>query len=1132
MCLRSIPAAVFAATAFAGFLLGQGSTTLTTQPHDRITASVNSGQTVVLSGNVHPLTMGSASQATTSEVPMQQMILSLKPDAQQSAALEQLIAQQQDPKSPLYHRFLSPQEFGAHFGVSQADLDKTVAWLAAHGFTIDEIPTGRRTIVFSGTSTHIANAFNTKIRQYISADKVHFANATDPQIPAALADVVGGIVKLHDFQHKPSLVTVKAVPKANAEAAQFTSSSGSHYLSPADYSTIYNLKTLSSSGVDGTGQSIAVIARSHISLSDIQSFRQSFGLPVNDPTIVIVNSDPGTLQGDSTETTLDTEWAGAIAPRASIKVITAASTSSADGIDLAAQFAVNHNVAPIITLSYGSCEAYMGSAGTAFYHSLWQQAAAQGQTVLVSSGDSGAAGCNGGSDSSGSMTGVNGLCTSPYSTCVGGTQFNDNGNPGQYWLPGNNSVYGSAISYVPEVVWNESGSNGGSGLWAGGGGPSLYFSKPSWQSGPGVPADGRRDVPDVSLTAAGHDGYIIVQYGSMYAVGGTSAAAPSFAGMMALVNQQTGVRQGNANTVLYPLAANQANGGAAVFHDITSGSNTVPGVTGFKATAGYDLASGLGSVDAALMVRHWTDASKPVSPTITLTASSTSLSLKAGTSLQATITSTTSSTLKTAVTLSVSGVPPGLTATLGASSIASPGSGAVALTITAASNLKGGTYNFNVNAQGGGQATTVAISVVVPTPTFTLAASTTVAAYTADSPILPVTLTPQNGFSSPVTMSLKGLAPGVAATFTSSTVNVNTVATTNVNFAISKAATAGSYPLTITAIGGGITQSTLVTLVISARASCTLAANPGSLKLTAGQAASIQVVCGNIQGNFSTPLTYAVTGQPSGVAAAFSSVAAAAGATTTLNLNSPLSAVNGSYGLIVVANAPGFTQSLVVPLTISAASTFTLTPSTTSVTVKPGGSGQIGFSLAHVGGFNSAVALTVSGVPAGVSAALSRTSMPAPGDGLNSMAFAVLSTAKPGTYPIILTASGGGVTQTALLSLTVASPADFAFSVSSNSLAVQQGGAAANLTVSTGNFTGGFNSTITITYTNLAPGMNWRWIGGTAANNMVNNTVGFFVPAYTPVGVYPITVTATGAGITHSATINITVTTAAGQNKK
>jgi subtilase family serine protease len=184
---------------------------------------------------------------------------------------------------------------------------------------------------------------------------------------------------------------------------------------------------------------------------------------------------------------------------------------------------------------------------------LWQQAAAQGITVFVSSGDSGAAGCDSASSSRASHgLAVNGLCSTPYSVCVGGTKFNDV-NPSLYWSPKNASgTQSSALSYMPEVAWNESGP--GAGLWSSGGGASGIYGKPSWQSGTGIPADSRRDVPDVSFAAAAHDGYLIYQDGGVYVVGGTSAATPAFAGVMALIVQSNSARQGNANTFFYPLA--------------------------------------------------------------------------------------------------------------------------------------------------------------------------------------------------------------------------------------------------------------------------------------------------------------------------------------------------------------------------------------------------------------------------------------------------------------------------------------------------------------------------------------------------------------------------------------------------
>src|SRR5229473_8028143 len=358
-----------------------------------------------------------------------------------------------------------------------------------------------------------------------------------------------------------------------------------------------------------------------------------------------------------------------------------------------------------MSTSFGLCEASLGSSGNAFLNSLWQQAAAQGISVFVSSGDNGAAGCDSASAASATHGhGVNGLCSTPFSACVGGTEFNDTSTPSLYWMASNVSgAQSSAISYIPEAAWNESAP--GYGLWASGGGMSAIYAKPSWQPGTGVPADGKRDVPDVSLSSAGHDGYLIYQEGGLYVVGGTSAASPSFAGVIALVVQHAGARQGNANTVFYSLAAKQRAGGASVFHDIISGSNSVPGQTGFNAAAGYDQATGLGSVDASVLVNHWSDATPPPTPGFHATLSASSISVAAGSNKTTTVNITVSGSFNAAVYLSVTGLPSGVSATFTPVTLAAPGSGASVLRISPTSKAKPGTYSVTVSAASSGSPT-------------------------------------------------------------------------------------------------------------------------------------------------------------------------------------------------------------------------------------------------------------------------------------------------------------------------------------------------------------------------------------------------------------------------------------------
>jgi subtilase family serine protease len=406
-----------------------------------------------------------------------------------------------------------------------------------------------------------------------------------------------------------------------------------------------------------------------------------------------------------------------VAKNATVKFVISKSTATTDGVDLSAQYIVTNNLAAVMSTSFGQCESSMGTSENTFYNNLWSQAAAQGITSFVSSGDSGSAGCNGGSDLTGSGRAVSGLASTPFNVAVGGTQFNDTANPGAFWSATNNATdHSSVLSYVPEIAWNESGNvTGGSGLWSSSGGVSGLYAKPSWQACVGVPADGMRDVPDVSLTAAGHDGYLVIQghtatVSGLGAVGGTSASSPSFAGLLALVVQKTGARQGNANTKFYSLANAQYTGaGPAIFHDTTSGNNSVPGVTGFNCGSGYDAVTGVGSVDANAMVNNWNGTP---APDFAISASPAALSLAASTAGNATITTTVSGGFNAAIALSATGVPTGASVSFTPASIAAPGSGTSTMTVNAGT-AAAGTYTITVTGSGGTKTHTTSISLTV-----------------------------------------------------------------------------------------------------------------------------------------------------------------------------------------------------------------------------------------------------------------------------------------------------------------------------------------------------------------------------------------------------------------------------------
>ncbi len=731
------------------------SAALAQAPANRVTGRIDEAQVTTLLGNVHPMARGDFDQgAVNADTPLEQMMLQLEPSAAQQAALDALVEAQHDPRSPIYHQWITPAEYGARFGASGQDVARITSWLSEHGFVVNEITANQRQIVFSGNVGQVEDTFHTAIHRYLVGSVSHIANTQDPQIPSALAGVVGGIVSLHDFR----LVSEIGSRTSLTVRPRYTGGS-THYLYPADWATLYDLNPLYKAGTNGTGTTIAIVARSNINLADVAGFRAAAGLTARIPSVILVSTNPGLVAGDQDESTLDVEWSGAVAPSATIKFVVATSTATTDGIDLSAQYVVNHATAQVMSTSYGSCEADMGATEMSFYNSLWQQAASEGISSLVSSGDAGAAGCFSGSSSSASSTGVNGLCSSPYSTCVGGTELNEGSNSAAYWSSTNGPGDSSALGYIPEVVWNESGIKGGSGLWASGGGASLHYSQPAWQKGvSGISAaNGMRAVPDVATSASAHDGYIIVENGSYYVISGTSASAPSFAGVMALVVEtHGGLGQGNANPSLYGLL----NASKSPFHATPGGNNSVPGVSGFTASgAAYNLATGLGSVDGAVLVNEWGGKLSTTNPKIdfVLTPSASQGTVLAGKTASFTLSVTESGGGQNKVFLTA-------TATAGLMGSISPGSilpGTTAtVTVTAPSTMTTGAKNITVTGSDstGTQTATYTLT-VLPLPTLSLnAASTSVTVMGGTSSTIAFTAVTGGSFTGSISYSVSWAA--------------------------------------------------------------------------------------------------------------------------------------------------------------------------------------------------------------------------------------------------------------------------------------------------------------------------------------------------------------------------------------
>ncbi|MGO9022366.1 MAG: protease pro-enzyme activation domain-containing protein [Syntrophobacteraceae bacterium] len=602
---------------------------------------------MVLHGNVHPKARPEFDVGPTDpSLPMNRTILLLKIATEKQAKLDRLVAEQQDPSSPNFHHWLTPEEFGKRFGRSPEEIATVKGWLISHGFTIDETAKSGTWINFSGAAADVNRAFHTEMHDYQVNGQLRHANSTDPSIPRALAGLVAGPVSLHNFPRKAMHTPRRHIPDAEKPQAKrqpgYTEpDNGGYDLAPGDFAVIYDVNAVYNMGYNGAGVTIAVVERTIPAQGDSQeaaikaaitkwnTFRSTFGLPDNPPVITVNGPSPGdTGVDDDAEADLDVEWAGAVAPGATINCVTSKTTYSADGVDLSAQYIVDNNLAPIMSDCFGTCESQNTTPpmDNAFYNSLWEQAASQGITVFVVTGDSGAYACTDDNGNPISPKAVNGLASTPYNIAVGGTALS---SAPQYWNndPSTENIPDgvSALGYMPEVAWNEWNAAPYYDWteWASGGGPSSLYPKPAWQVCPGVPSDGARDMPDVSLNSdvyVGYRVYTCYNYSgpctatdgnpanAFFVFGGTSAASPSFAGIMALIVQsEGGERQGNINTTLYQLANAQysgVSGASPVFHDITSGTNGFVGdgvdLPGYSCstTPGYNLVTGLGSVDA------------------------------------------------------------------------------------------------------------------------------------------------------------------------------------------------------------------------------------------------------------------------------------------------------------------------------------------------------------------------------------------------------------------------------------------------------------------------------------------------------------------------------------------------------
>ena len=991
-----------AATVVLGLLIAVPAQAQVSSARSIITQRVDEGKLVILHGNTRPeATANNDRGALPFDTRMEHMMLQLQRSPEREKELRQYIDELETPGSPNYHKWLTAQEFGERYGLAQRDLDTITGWLTGHGLTVNIVYTNRVLIDFSGTAGQVHEAFQTEIHTLDVDGVKHYANMSDPKVPAALAPAVVGVVSLHDFKPRPMYKM----------RAQYTVSSDAQLVVPADVEKIYNVNPLLTGGTSGQGQTIVVIEDTDLfATADWTTFRSTFGLssyssgsfttvhpaPPTGPTNC---TDPG-VNGDDVEAILDAEYVSAAAPNAAIELASCSDAATFGGL-IALQNLLNESATPpaIVSISYGECEANNGATSNASYSTTYQQGVAEGVSVFVSAGDQAAASCDGndanGTKSASHGIGVSGFTSTIYNVSVGGTDFGDSfaGTNSTYWGSTNGTTYGSALSYIPEIPWNNSCAGallstfagfttpyGTSGFCnsttganfldygGGSGGPSgcatgtastsgvvsgtcAGYAKPSWQSLVGVPADSVRDIPDVSLFAAnglwGH--YYVFCYSDVSnggtactgapsgwsGAGGTSISSPIWAGFQALINQKAGDRQGNPNPTYYSLAKTEYGTTGSTACNSTKG-NAVGSTCVF-----YDVTQG--DMDVDCTGTH--DCYLP-SGTYGVLSTSNSSYLKAyGT--------TTGWDFATGI-------------------------GTVNVTNLANAWPASTTPNFSLSAAP--SSVTIAQGGAGGTSTISIA--------------------PTDSFTGSVTLTASGLPTGVTAAFGTNPATATSVLT----LTASGTATIGTATVTITGVSGSLTHTTTVSLTVTGPPNFSLSASPSSVTIAQGGAGRTSTITIADTDGFTGSVTLAATGLPTGVTAAFGTNPATA--TSVLTLTASGTATTGTATVTITGVSGSLTHTATINLTVTPPPNFTLSASEAKVEVFRMFHASVTITVTPANGFNGSVSLAATGVPAGAVAAFVTN----PATSTSTMTFTEEGAPTSGTFPVTVTGTSGSLT--------------------------------------------------------------------------------------------------------------------------
>jgi len=946
---------------------------------NRVAANADLGPQTQLSNHLPVWAQPSAQVAKSPDLTQSMHVsIVLQRDPSVQAAFTQLLEAQQTPGSALYHQWLTPAQVGQLYGPTASDLAAVTTWLTSQGLTVESIAPSNVILEVTGTGAAMANAFHTSFGYFTVGADTRFSAISEPSIPTALTPVLQTIAGLSETHLMPQSHATLApmsefTQSRNTSAAatggatpDYTYTAGSvYFMTPGDFDNIYDITSVIAGGNTGAtigakAQHIAVIGRSRVTPTDVTQFESNTNtalgivpnviIPGNgvDPGYPGTSNPNGASAGDQGEATLDVDRTITTAPGAITDLIvsgtpTTGTLANDDGIYVSASWNVNSVVDPIMTISFGACEAAAGQSGVNLWDTLFSTAAAEGISVFVSSGDSGVDGCTGSFSpiTKAYAASINYICSSSFATCVGGTEFNDASAYSTYWNASNATGLISAIGYIPEGAWNEPTTVSNNVTYyipaSSGGGPSLYITKPSWQTGITL-VDSARDTPDIAFSAASHDGYYACllyagasclpgQYFEYFS--GTSAAAPSMAAIAALINTKAGGAEGNFSPVLYKAYAKSTT----AFHDATVASSgvtscttatpsmcnnsvpnstglstTSPGVVGYSVLTGYDLVTGLGSLDVAKFV------ATAASPTVSTTLALTTVSPNPATTNQT-------------VTLTATLTPSSSTLGTPTGTVTFYSNGVAIQSVTIASNVgtittsfpSTGTYAITATYSGDANYITssaTAVSLVVNTaPTFSLTP--------ASSPITGFISGSTTGNTDAITVkSLNAFTGAVALGCTTSGIT---------------GATCSMSPTSVTLTSGGTATSTL------------------TFNIPAGTTGTLTITVTGTSGSLSIPTTVVVSGV---VASSFTLTAAAVTPTSTF-----LAGTAGITSIVTIASVNNFAGTVALSCTTNTAivggSSCTANP--TSVTLVAGGNATTTVTLTTVAGSSGNLVATASG---------------------------------------------------------------------------------------------------------------------------------------------------------------------------